>query len=59
MPGLQEAAAERFDRLLETGEPETENRDNVGKMLAGHHEIASEPFKIKARTFEKTFALVY
>ncbi len=34
LPGLQEAAAERFDRMLETSVSNTNERSDVGKMLA-------------------------
>ena len=43
VPGLQKAAAERLDTLL----PAQEKEENVGKMSAGHHEIASEPGGIR------------
>ena len=40
LPGLQEAAAKRFDELLE---PELAQIEDVGKMLAKDLELDSEP----------------
>ena len=52
---LQEAAGERFDRLLELRLVEVED---VGKMLAKDLEPDSEPCCIKGRTFSKSFVFV-
>jgi len=42
LPGIQEAAAEKFDKIFEVGE--TENSDaNVSKMLANSGDLATEP----------------
>ncbi len=42
LPGLQEAAAERFDRLLETNDAQHQNGD-VSKMLAKEDNVQREP----------------
>ena len=61
LPGLQEAAAERFDRMLETSVSNTDERSDVSKMLASGDEVECRPCmsKGRTRTFSKTFALVY
>jgi len=44
LPGLQEAAAEKFDRIFEVDD--NENSDaNVSKMLANSEELASRPYR--------------
>jgi integrase len=48
LPGLQEAAAERFDKMLETSMPGTESRRDVSKMLVEGEETDSRP--CRART---------
>ena len=49
MPGMQEAAAEKFDRALDEG-LQTENKDgNVCKMLAKDNELGTEPCGIRTR----------
>jgi len=46
LPGLQEAAAEKFDRIFEVDE--TENSDaNVSKMLANSDDLASRPWETR------------
>ncbi len=47
LPGLQEAAAERFDRLLEEEVSEGNKKANVSKMLATKGEDESEPCGIR------------
>ena len=47
LPGLQQAAAERFDALLEERMPETKPGANVSKMLARAEELKSEPCGIR------------
>jgi len=42
LPGLQEAAAEKFDRIFETENSENLNT-NVSKMLATSEDLASRP----------------
>ena len=42
LPGLQEAAAEKFDRIFEP-DASKKSRDNVSKMLAGSEDLASRP----------------
>ncbi len=44
LPGLQEAAAEKFDRIFDVDD--NENSDtNVSKMLAKSDELASRPYR--------------
>ena len=43
LPGIQEAAAECFDKLLQTEESEANKRVNVSKMLAEDTDLDSEP----------------
>ena len=60
LPGLQEAAAEKFDKIFEV--EENENSDpNVSKMLAKDGDLRSRPCMSigRTKTFSKTFALVY
>ncbi len=46
LPGLQEAAAEKFDRIFET--ENSENSDaNVSKMLANDDGVESEPCRFR------------
>lgn len=46
LPGLQEAAAEKFDRIFEVAN--NENSDaNVSKMLAKEEELRSEPWETR------------
>jgi integrase len=46
LPGLQEAAAEKFDRIFEVDG--NENSDaNVSKMLANSEDLASRPYRIR------------
>jgi integrase len=47
LPGLQQAAAERFDALLEERMPETKPGANVSKMLAKEDDLAGEPCGIR------------
>jgi len=47
LPGLQGAAAERFDKLLEDEISEGNQRANVCKMLANEGEVTSEPCEIR------------
>ena len=47
LPGLQQAAAERFDGLLEERMSEAAQEDDVSKMLAEHNDLASEPCGIR------------
>jgi integrase len=46
LPGLQEAAAEKFDRIFEVGNKEKSDV-NVSKMLANSDDLASEPYRIR------------
>jgi len=48
LPGLQEAAAEKFDRIFEVGEDEKPEA-NVSKMLANSDDLASEPCETRTR----------
>jgi len=48
LPGLQEAAAEKFDRIFEVGEDE-KSEANVSKMLANSDDLASEPCETRTR----------
>jgi len=47
LPGLQQAAAERFDRMLEESAPEEKMRDDVSKMLAREEDFNGEPRGIR------------
>ena len=57
LPGLQEAAADRFDRMLETTIPGRNSDPNVGKMLANGEGVESRPCCTVDRTFELAFSL--
>ena len=46
LPGLQEAAAEKFDRIFEVGEDEKSDV-NVSKMLANSDDLGSRPYRIR------------
>ena len=46
LPGLQEAAAVKFDGIFEMGEDENSDA-NVGKMLANSDDLASRPYRIR------------
>ena len=48
LPGLQEAAAEKFDRMFEVGE-EGMSDANVSKMLANSEGLASRPCETRTR----------
>jgi integrase len=48
LPGLQEAAAEKFDRIFEVGGNE-KSEANVSKMLADSDDLASEPCETRTR----------
>ena len=48
LPGLQEAAAEKFDRIFEVGEEE-KSEANVSKMLANADDLAGEPCETRTR----------
>jgi len=45
LPGLQEAAAEKFDRLLEEEPSKGSEEGDVSKMFAGGLENESEPHR--------------
>jgi len=42
---MQEAAAEKFDRLLEEGLKGKNKETNVSKMLANPEDLASRPYR--------------
>ena len=44
LPGMQEAAAERFDRIFEVDDNEN-SEPNVSKMLADSEDLASRPYR--------------
>jgi len=48
LPGLQEAAAEKFDRIFEVDDKENSDA-NVSKMLANSDDLASEPCETRTR----------
>jgi integrase len=48
LPGLQEAAAVKFDGILEVSEEE-KSEANVSKMLANSDDLASEPCETRTR----------
>jgi len=56
LPGLQEAAAEKFDQMLDESD-KIENID-VSKMLAKEEGIDSRPCRIKGRTSSRIFSFV-
>ena len=45
LPGLQEAAAERFDRVFEEGLKEENSEGNVSKMFAKDEEGERRPYR--------------
>jgi hypothetical protein len=49
LPGLQETAAVKFNRIFEMGEGRNGKRSdaNVNKMLANSEELASRPYRIR------------
>ena len=49
LPGLQEAAAERFDRMLEGSSSKLDGGGDVGKMLADRVQSKSEPGGTRTR----------
>jgi len=59
LPGLQEAAAERFDQLLDGAIKEASKEDDVSKMLAKPEGSNGEPRWIKGRTFMIEFELTF
>jgi integrase len=48
LPGLQEAAAEKFDGIFDVGDKENSDA-NVSKMLANSDDLASEPCETRTR----------
>jgi len=46
LPGLQEAAAVKFDGIFDVGKDE-KSEANVSKMLANSEELASRPYRIR------------
>ena len=46
LPGIQEEAAEKFDRILEP-DAEVKSKGDVSKMLAKRGEVESEPCEIR------------
>jgi len=46
LPGMQEAAAEKFEQLFEA-ETEENLEPNVGKMLAKKEDLASTPYRTR------------
>ena len=44
LPGLQEAAADKFDRIFDSDESEN-SEGNVSKMLATSEELGSRPYR--------------
>jgi hypothetical protein len=44
LPGMQEAAAEKFDRIFEVDDNEN-SEPNVSKMLADSEGLASRPYR--------------
>jgi len=45
LPGLQEAAADRFDNLMENSISAVEKEDNVSKMLANQVDSNGRPYR--------------
>jgi len=45
LPGLQEAAAERFDKMLKMGASEAEESSDVSKMFASEGESECRPYR--------------
>jgi len=46
LPGLQEAAAEKFDSIFEVGDNKNSD-DNVSKMLANSEDLSSRPYRAR------------
>jgi len=46
LPGLQEAAAEKFDSIFEVGDNKNSD-DNVSKMLANSEDLDSRPYRAR------------
>ena len=46
LPGIQEEAAEKFDRIFEP-DNEVKSKSDVSKMLAKRGEVESEPCEIR------------
>jgi hypothetical protein len=47
LPGLQEAAAQRFDQLFKSGQHTEIGEPDVGKMLAEEEVLPSEPWETR------------
>ena len=45
LPGLQEAAADRFDKMLETTMPYQDDEKDVSKMLASEESLYGRPYR--------------
>jgi hypothetical protein len=45
LPGLQEAAAERFDRVMETSLEGEKSEGDVSKMLAKDEDLNGRPYR--------------
>jgi hypothetical protein len=47
LPGLQEAAAARFDMVMEASLEGEKSEDDVSKMLATGQELNGRPYRIR------------
>jgi hypothetical protein len=47
LPGLQETTAQRFDRLLESGQYTEIGEADASKMLSDSDDLASRPYRIR------------
>jgi len=47
LPGLQEAATQRFDQLFESGQHTEIGEPDVSRMLAEEEVLRSEPYRIR------------
>jgi integrase len=47
LPGLQEAAAERFDKVIDSSFTEEESEADISKMLAKMEELNGGPYRIR------------
>jgi hypothetical protein len=56
MPGIQEAAAEKFDQIF-TEDVGKNSKSNVGKMLAENEGLNGGRYCTVGRTFELAFSL--
>jgi hypothetical protein len=59
LPGLQEEAAEKFDRLLAEASAESNRREDVSRMFADRDGVEPRACRSKPRTISRSFALAF